>query len=135
MAGAASDYLFWLEACTKVNALLVPGNLFHYRVHAGQELTSPKSSLEYAQAVGAAWTMLNSDRCPLNLETREQAKRNFAYSQARGAFRHFRRRHFASSAAVLRHSRMGVIDWLRYLRPPRRRASAGTPPLREVQQV
>src|SRR4051812_7195043 len=32
LAGTASDYLFWLEACTKVNALLVPGNLFHYRV-------------------------------------------------------------------------------------------------------
>jgi hypothetical protein len=135
LAGSASDYLFWLEACTKVNALLVPGNLFHYRVHAGQELTSPKSSLEYAQSLGAAWTMLNSPRCPLAAETREQAKRNFAYSQARGAFRHFRRRHFASSAAIVRHSRMSVIDWLRYLRPPRRRASAGTPPLHEVQHV
>jgi hypothetical protein len=135
MAGAASDYLFWLEACTKVNALLVPGNLFHYRVHAGQELSSHKSSLDYAQSVGVAWTMLNSSRCPLAAETREQAKRNFAYGQARGAFRHFKRRNFVASASILRHSRMSVSDWLRYLRPPKRRASAGTPPLREVQHV
>ncbi len=28
---------------------------------------------------------------------------------------------------------MSVIDWLRYLRPPRRTAWAGTPPLREAQ--
>jgi Glycosyl transferase family 2 len=133
LSGVASDYLFWLEACTKVNVLLVPGNLFYYRVHAGQELSSPKSALQYAQSVGAAWTMLNSPRCPLAAETREQAKRNFAYSQARGAFRHFRRRRFASSAAIVRHSRMSVVDWLRYLRPPRRTASAGTPPFHEVQ--
>jgi hypothetical protein len=133
LAGAASDYLFWLDACTKVNALLVPGNLFYYRVHAGQELASPKSALDYARSAGAAWTMLNSSLCPLTAEAREQARRNFAYCQARGAFRHFRRRHFAWSVAVVRHSRMSVIDWLRYLRPPRRSASAGTPPLREVQ--
>jgi hypothetical protein len=133
MAGVASDYLFWLEACTKVNVLLVPGDLFYYRVHAGQEISSPTSALQYAQSAGAAWTMLNSSRCPLAAEMRERAKRNFVYGQARGAFRHFRRRHFAASAAIVRHSSLSVIDWLRYLRPPRRSASAGTPPLREVQ--
>lgn len=133
VAGVASDYLFWLEACTKVNVLLVPGNLFYYRVHAGQEVSSPMSALQYAQAVGAAWTMLNSPTCPLQVEAREQAKRNFAYSQARGAFRHFKRRRFASAAAIVRYSRMSVIDWIRYLRPPHRSSGAGTPPLHEVQ--
>lgn len=133
MSGIASDYLFWLEACAKVNVLLVPGDLFYYRVHAGQEISSPTSALHYAQSADAAWTMLNSSQCPLAAETREQAKRNFVYSQARGAFRHFRRRHFAASAAIVRHSSMSVIDWLRYLRPPRRTAFAGTPPLCEAQ--
>jgi cellulose synthase/poly-beta-1,6-N-acetylglucosamine synthase-like glycosyltransferase len=133
VAGVASDYLFWLEACTRVNVLLVPGNLFYYRVHAGQEVSSAKSALQYAQSSGAVWTMLNSPSCPLAAEAREQAKRNFTYSQARGAFRHFKRRHFASAAAILRYSRMSVIDWLRYLRPPQRTSGAGTPPLHEVQ--
>jgi hypothetical protein len=133
VAGVASDYLFWLESCTKVNVLLVPGNLFYYRVHAGQEISSSNSALEYAQSSGVAWMMLNSSRCPLSAEAREQAKRNFAFSQARGAFRHFKRRRFASCAAIVRHSRMGVADWIRYLRPPRRSAMAGTPPLHEVQ--
>ncbi len=51
MAGVASDYLFWLEACAKVNVLLVPGDLFYYRVHAGQEISSPTSALR-VRAVG-----------------------------------------------------------------------------------
>lgn len=128
LTGVASDYLFWLEACTKVNVLLVPGDLFYYRVHTGQEISNPTSALQYAQTVGAAWTMLNSSRCPLGASAREQAKRNFAYSQVRGAFRHVKRRRFASAAAIVRHSQMGVIDWIRYLRPPHRTAGAGTPP-------
>jgi glycosyltransferase involved in cell wall biosynthesis len=133
VAGVASDYLFWLEACTKVNVLLVPGDLFYYRVHPGQEASSPNSDLQYAQSSGAAWTMLNSPSCPLGADARERAKRNFAYSQARGAFRQVKSRRFASAAAIVRYSRMGVIDWLRYLRPPHRTSGAGTPPLREVQ--
>jgi hypothetical protein len=134
LAGVASDYLFWLEACTKVKVLLVPGDLFYYRIHAGQEVSNPTSDVQYAQSSGVAWTMLNSPRCPLGPEAREQAKRNFAYSQARGAFRQVRSRRVASAAAIFKYSRMGVIDWLRYLRPPHRTSGAGTPPLhgREV---
>ena len=36
--GVASDMLFWIQACARVNLLLVPGDLFYYRVHVGQEL-------------------------------------------------------------------------------------------------
>ena len=41
--GVASDYLFWLKACATVNVLLVPGNLFYYRIHAGQEMAEPRA--------------------------------------------------------------------------------------------
>jgi hypothetical protein len=133
VAGVASDYLFWLEACTKVNVLLVPGDLFYYRVHPGQEVSSPASELDYAKVMGSAWAMLHSAVCPLTGTALEQARRNFVYTIVRGAFRQFRQRRLASAAAIVRHSTLSAGEWMRYLRPPRRTAGAGTPPLHEVQ--
>ena len=76
-AGVPRDYLFWMQACTKVNVLLVPGNLFYYRVHAGQEVSSPSNERHYAEAMGSAWAMLHSPACPLRGAALEQARRNF----------------------------------------------------------
>ena len=64
----AADYLFWLRACARLNVLLVPGDLFYYRVHAGQEAAKPANDLAFAQAAGVAWQMLNSSECPLTGE-------------------------------------------------------------------
>ena len=133
VAGVASDYLFWLQACTKVNVLLVPGNLFYYRVHPGQEISSPSNERHYAEAMGSAWAMLHSPACPLRGAALEQARRNFVYTIVRGAFRQFRRRRFDYARAILRDSRLTTADWIRYLRRPRRNAGAGTPPLHQVQ--
>ncbi len=127
-AGVASDYLFWLKACTVANVLLVPGDLFHYRLHDGQELTSPAADREYAQTSTVTWNMLNSPACPLRGDALEQAKRNFTYTLVRKWFRQSRRRQFASALMTLRYSGMGPLEWLRYLRPPRRSAYAGSPP-------
>ena len=126
-AGVASDYLFWLEACSKVNVLLVSADLFYYRIHPGQELAQRSNDLEYAQAPAAAWTMLNSARCPLEGATCEQAKRNFVSTIARGTFRQIRNRRPVSAAMIIRHAGLSLGDWMRYLRPPRRSATAGTP--------
>jgi hypothetical protein len=125
--GVASDYLFWLQACTKVNVLLVSGDLFYYRMHPGQELAHHGNDVEYARATAAGWAMLNSPDCPLCGTMLEQAKRNFVYTLARGSFRHVRRLRFASAAAIVTYSSIGPADWIRYLRPPRRSATAGTP--------
>jgi glycosyltransferase involved in cell wall biosynthesis len=127
VAGVASDYLFWLKACAAVNVLLVPGDLFYYRVHEGQELVSATAQREYAQASSAAWRMLHSPDCPLRGASLEQAKRNFVYTLARKSFRQSRRHQFASALATLRYSGIGPAGWLRYLRPPRRTSNAGTP--------
>jgi hypothetical protein len=59
--------------------------------------------------------------------SREQAKRNFVYVQARGIVRRLRRGNFSAAAAILRHAGLGTSAWLRYLRPPRRTSLAGTP--------
>jgi Glycosyl transferase family 2 len=127
LAGVASDYLFWLDACAKVNVLLVPADLFYYRIHSGQELSARGVEREYATAARVAWARLHSDECPLDDVSREQAKRNFVYVQARGIVRRVRRGNFAAAAAILRHAGLGTSAWLRYLRPPRRTSLAGTP--------
>jgi len=127
VAGVASDYLFWLDACAKVNVLLVPADLFYYRIHSGQELSARGVETEYANAARVAWAKLHSDECPLDDVSREQAKRNFVYVQARGIVRRLRRGNFSAAAAILRHAGLGTSAWLRYLRPPRRTSLAGTP--------
>jgi glycosyl transferase family 2 len=127
VAGVASDYLFWLDACAKVNVLLVSADLFYYRIHAGQELADPRAEAEYAKAGRAAWAKLHASDCPLDEAAREQAKRNFVYVQARGIVRRLRRGNFAAATAIVRHAGLGLSAWLRYLRPPRRTSLAGTP--------
>jgi hypothetical protein len=123
----AGDYLFWIRACAQVNVLLVPGDLFYYRIHSEQEMSKPTNALAYAHAGRVAWRMLNSAECPLFGEARERAKCNYVYVQARGVFRHLKRGRFHSAAVMIRHGGLGAGDWIRYLRPPRRRADAGTP--------
>jgi len=131
-AGAASDYLLWLHLCASSNVLLVPGDLFYYRVHAAQELASTRNELDYVRASAEAWAMLGSPACPLSSNAREQAKRNWAYTTVRGAYRKFRARRFRSAAIAIRHSGLTLGEWLRYLRRPHRVASAGTPATEEV---
>jgi glycosyltransferase involved in cell wall biosynthesis len=130
----ASDYLFWIRACAQLNVLLVPGDLFYYHIHPGQQAALPTNDLAYAHAGGVAWRMLNSDRCPLTGSALERAKRNYAFVQARGVYRFLKSRRFASAAAIVRHAGLSAADWARYLRWPMRSADAGTPsPRREVQ--
>ena len=126
----SGDYLFWLRACATVNVLLVPGDLFYYRVHAGQEIAKPASVAAYARASGDAWRTLNSAECPLTGEALELGKRNFAFSQARGIFRHVKAGRIRSARVHFRHLGLRSRDWASYLRPPRRTATAGTPPAR-----
>jgi glycosyltransferase involved in cell wall biosynthesis len=126
----SSDYLFWVRACAQVDVLLVPGDLFHYRIHSQQEAAKPANDLAFARASGAAWRMLNSDRCPLTGETLDTARRNFAWVQARGVYRHLKRGRVRSALAILEHAGLTPADWARYLRRPHRNLQAGTPAFR-----
>ena len=123
----ASDYLFWIRACARVNVLLVSGDLFYYRIHPRQEAAKPENDLAYAHSAAEAWRMLNAEQCPLTGAALVRAKRNFAFTQARGMYRHLKHRRVASALAVLKYCGLGVLDWMRYLRTPRRHATAGTP--------
>jgi glycosyltransferase involved in cell wall biosynthesis len=126
-SGAASDYLFWLRACARVNVLLVQTDLFYYRVHNGQELSSAVSSLDYARSKAQTWAMLNSDECPLAGARLEQAKRNFVFTIVRDAYYHVRHSRYREAVAVLREAAIGPSGWMHYLRRPSRTTTAGTP--------
>ena len=127
----AGDFLFWLHACAKVNVLLVPGDLFYYRIHPGQEMVKPESEMAYARATAEAWRLLQSGQCPLDGETLEIGKRNFAFVQARAVYRHLKGGRFGSAQMLLRHAGLSPMDWISYVRPPRRNPNAGTPAIEE----
>jgi len=125
--GAASDHLFWMRACAAVNVLLLPADLFWYRLHPGQEYQSPRAQRDYARVAGLVWRALDSPECPLTSEEREQAKRNRAFHLAKRTIQDMRRGRWRFAWARLRQSNMTAGDWLRYLRPPSRQMFAGTP--------
>jgi glycosyltransferase involved in cell wall biosynthesis len=124
--GAPSDYVFWLRACARVSVVLLPADLFWYRIHDGQELTSAKASREYARTIGDTWAALTTAECPLTDAEREQARRNVLARHARTIVRDLRR----GRVGIVRSriaSGPGLHAWLRYLRLPRREMFAGTP--------
>jgi hypothetical protein len=125
--GPAGDYVFWLRACAQHAVVLCPGDLFWYRVHAGQELRSPSAAREYARMGGFGWRALAAPGCPLEPGERELAKRNLAFNIAKQVWRDVRRSDVRLAAYRLRHSGLGPVDWMRRLRPPRRSGLAGTP--------
>ena len=126
-AGVASDFLFWLHACLTVNVLLVPGDLFYYRIHAAQELSNPRNAEQYARARGEAWKVLNGGSCPLDPADLDRAKRNFVWTGVRDAYRKARQGQWRDAAGVVRFMGLDAGEWIRYLRLPHRFPSAGTP--------
>lgn len=125
--GAHADYLFWMRACSRYSVLLVPSDLFWYRIHAGQELASPRAASDYARMNRAVWAMLASAACPLVAEERAAARRSQAWTVARQTWRDLRAFELNSVLYRLRHAGMTAGDWVRYLRRPNRQRLVGTP--------
>ena len=128
--GAPSDYIFWLRACARVPVLLLPADLFWYRIHSGQELTSAKAAMQYAESIRDTWAALASAECPLTDEERQQARRNVVATQAKRLWRDVRAGQFAIARARLAAGPTAA-EWMRFLRTPRRDSYAGTPPAGE----
>lgn len=125
--GPHSDVAFWLKACATENVLLVPGNLFWYRIHRGQHLQSPGAARDGALISHRYWAALNSPGCPLEAEERELAKRNCAWNIGRTILNHVKSRQFGVAWAYLQHAGIKPAEWFRYFRRQRRDMSAGTP--------
>ena len=125
--GAASDKVFWLRACKSENVLLLPGGLFWYRSHPGQELVSEKARQDYALANRYSWEALNSPDCPLEPAERELAKRNWVWGIGKRILADTFRCNFKDAWCFLSNTGFSLGTWLRYFRRQRRDVSAGTP--------
>ena len=125
--GAASDYIFWLTACARYPVLLLPGDLFWYRTHAGQEIAGARAAEDYSRTPHHAWRALASPECPLEAAEREMARRNLAFITARTIWRHLKRRDWSLAVLTFRSSGLTARDWMRYLRRQRRTWLIGTP--------
>lgn len=125
--GVPSDFMFWLKACARHFVLLVPGDLFWYRVHPGQELQSPRMERERALVYGLTWKALHAEGCPLVDGERERARCNYAFIIARELWRDLKRGEPGLAAYRYRCAGLSLADWARYLRRPQRSVLAGTP--------
>ena len=126
--GVASDHLFWMRACKTASVLLMPADLFWYRLHPAQEFQSAKGQREYARVPGLVWRALQEPDCPLTPDEREQAKRNRAYHVARRTFEDLRRgrcRLRVEPAAVFEHGpwRLAAVSALAHARRVRGHAA------------
>jgi hypothetical protein len=125
--GVPSDLIFWIRACRTEHVLLLPADLFWYRVHPAQEMQSATGRRQYARAAGWMWEALDAPECPLTAVEREQAKRNRAYHLAKRTLQAMRHGDWQFAIERLRYSCISLSDWMKYLRPPRRDQLAGTP--------
>ena len=126
--GVGSDFIFWHRACALYPALLAPGDLFWYRIHAGQEMASPEAVADYARAQAHAWRALGEQECPLHGEELQAAKRHCLRRILRLTLRDIKKRRVHSARLRLRDAGVRASDWFRY--PPFRipaRPNAGTP--------
>jgi len=125
--GPHSDLAFWLRVCRSVNVLLIPADLYWYRVHEGQHLRTLQAAFDQARAAGFYWEALNHPECPLRGAELATARRNVAFAAAKLALRAMKAGRLQLAGAYLRHSGLSAREWARYLRPPRRAAEAGAP--------
>ena len=125
--GPHSDLAFWLRVCRSVNVLLIPADLYWYRVHEGQHLRTLQAAFDQARAAGFYWEALNHPECPLRGAELATARRNVAFAAAKLALRAVKAGRLQLAGAYLRHSGLSAREWARYLRPPRRAAEAGAP--------
>jgi len=124
--GAPSDILFWLRACARVSVVLLPADVFWYRVHPDQELQSAGVARQYAETVRDFWAALSGDACPLLDDEREQARRNLMAMHLKHLWRDLADRQFAL-ARIRLAAGPSAREWIKYVGRPHRDASAGTP--------
>jgi glycosyltransferase involved in cell wall biosynthesis len=127
LLGPHSDVLLWLHACKTMPCVLMPADLFWYRVHSGQHLQTAAGHYDALPLFRHVWDALDSPDCPLTQEEREQAKRNSTYKLARKTLQDLRRKRWRLAVERVRASSMTIPGWLHYLRLPERNVFAGTP--------
>jgi len=123
--GTPSDTIFWMRACARYPVLLLPGDLFYYREHAGQAFQAPNVARQYAALNGYLWRALAAPECPLDDRDKAVGRRNVAFSTAKSAWQAAKRGDLGLAWHRVAASGIRAAEWLRYLRPPRRSPDAG----------
>jgi glycosyltransferase involved in cell wall biosynthesis len=126
-AGPHSDWLFWLNACRKMNTLLTYADLFWYRIHDGQHLRGRHAAYDGAMLEWKSFEALAAADCPLLPDELERAKKNTAGRILRAAWRDARRGAWHLAWFRVRHARLSPRQWLRYGRRPWVESLVGTP--------
>lgn len=124
--GVFSDGIFLVQACAKVSVVLVPADLFWYRVHGGQEICTANAS-DVAARSATLWQILNAPDCPLSGQELEQAKRNWCWRVGRYSWAEIVRGQWKAGITIASESGISVVEWIRYFRRPRRSDAAGVP--------
>jgi hypothetical protein len=127
LQGTISDFHFWLQACRRANVLLVAGDLFWYRVHAGQSMLSEAGRRDRLAHEHVAWAALSHPDCPLRGDELEQARRNRLTGVVRRALRDVLTGDPRFAWQRLRATGAGPRDWMRYVGRRRIDRRAGTP--------
>jgi Glycosyl transferase family 2 len=125
--GVLSDTIFWLYACARVNVLTLPGDLFWYRIHPGQELQSASAVAEYTAVTGEEWKALQSPMCPLTGEERERARKTVIVKFTKAIAADLRAGNWRLASLRYRRSGLSAADIAKYLRRPKRGLFPGTP--------
>jgi len=128
--GTPSDTIFWMRACARYPVLLLPGDLFYYREHAGQAFQAPNVARQYAVLNRHLWRALAAPECPLDDRDKAIGRRNVAFSTAKSAWHAARRGDIGLAWHRVAASGIRASEWVRYLRPPRRSPDAGMDGLR-----
>jgi hypothetical protein len=130
--GTPSDTIFWMRACARYPALLLPGDLFYYREHPGQAFQAPNVARQYAMVTGHMWRALSAADCPLDEAERAVARRNVAFGAAKSIWNAARQGDLGLAWHRAAESGITPAEWFRYLRPPRRSVLAGMAPAAEA---
>ncbi len=112
--GVASDYCFWFKACAATPVVLVPADLFWYRIHPGQEFQSARAATDYAVGQGEGWKALQSRECPLTGDELERAKRSYVFRLMKWTWRDFRAGRFALARLRLSSAEIRLSDLIRH---------------------
>ncbi len=127
--GAGSDHLFWMCYFAVNSVLLVKADLFFYRRHGGQEISSTRAAASYARLYGLVWRFLEKGRAPLEGAELERAKSNWLWIIAKANLHDLKAGRFDLIRTRLAASGLSAADWVRYFRRPSRSLGAGTPQL------
>ncbi|MGI8960846.1 MAG: glycosyltransferase family 2 protein [Bryobacteraceae bacterium] len=121
--GVVSDMALWFTACARFSLLLVPSDLFWYRVHAAQEFQKTGADREHAAFQNLTFRRFHRDEVPLEAGEFELARQRALWALVQSAWQDLRARRW--SRFRLRTHGISLLTLAKLLRRPLRNPLAG----------